>query len=92
MRYFHRSTVSPDTVLSEAERFFSSFEGSWTGPRGLKFTGSIGQIKVGVAMEGDSSTAIAAGYERIYTAARDVADELEQVAAAAEGRGSTAAG
>jgi len=71
MRYFHRSTVSPDSVLSEAERFFGTLQGSWTGPRGLKFVGSIGQIKVNVAMEGGHYTRITVDTDQVAESEAD---------------------
>ena len=58
MRYFHRTTISPDRVLAEAEKYFGSFSGSWTGPRGLQYSGSIGEIRVNVAMEGGHYTRV----------------------------------
>ena len=71
MRYFHRTTVSPDSVLSEAERFFGAFTGSWTDPRGLKFVGSIGEIKVNVAMEGGHYTRITVDTDQVAESEAD---------------------
>ena len=71
MRYFHRSTVSPDLVLAEAERFFNTFAGSWTGPRGLKFEGPLGQIKVNVAMEGGHYTRITVDTDQVAESEAD---------------------
>jgi hypothetical protein len=73
MRYFHRTTVSPDLVLKEAERFFSALQGSWTGPRGLKFEGTVGQIKVNVAMEGGHYTRVTMDTDQV---AESEADKL----------------
>jgi hypothetical protein len=71
MRYFHRSTVSPDLVLKEAEQFFRAFTGSWTGPRGLKFVGPLGQVKVNVAMEGGHYTRITVDTDQVAESEAD---------------------
>src|SRR4051812_47415021 len=75
MRYFHRSSVSPDVALSEADRFFGggSLAASSSGPRARMFSGSIGKISVSVAMEGGHYTLITIETDQV---AESEADKL----------------
>jgi hypothetical protein len=53
MKYFHRTSVSPDQVLSTADRFFGSTLASANQqPRYRQFAGTIGRIGVTVQAEG----------------------------------------
>jgi hypothetical protein len=53
MKYFHRTSVSPDDVLARAAEFFGPrLSPVEEGPRCRKFAGSIGQIAVSVEAEG----------------------------------------
>lgn len=59
MRYFHRTSLSPDAVLLEAERFFSgrvSLAGS--DKRRRDFSGPVGKISVRVGAEGGHYTLV----------------------------------
>ena len=59
MRYFHRTSISPDAVMAEAGRFFGShFSPVETGPRRAVFSGGTGRITVSVGMEGGHYTRI----------------------------------
>ena len=74
MRYFHRSSVSPDVALSEADRFFGgSLTQSSSEPRARVFSGVIGQITVSVAMEGGHYTLITIETDQV---AESEADKL----------------
>ena len=60
MRYFHRTSVSPDTVLAEADRFFGgSLPPAETGARRRVFAGALGRVTVTVGMEGGHYTRVA---------------------------------
>ncbi len=53
MRYFHRTSVSPEQVLAEAERFFEGrLEAAERGDRMRRFTGTLGEVKISVRAEG----------------------------------------
>ncbi len=53
MRYFHRTSVAPETVLTEADRFFGSTLGALeSGTRTRTFSGPLGKVSVRVQMEG----------------------------------------
>jgi hypothetical protein len=59
MRYFHRTSLSPDAVLAEADRFFSarmSLSGSER--RRRDFRSDLGRISVRVAAEGGHYTVV----------------------------------
>jgi hypothetical protein len=60
MRYFHRTSVPPDVVFTEADRFFGgSMATTSTGLRGRVYSGTVGRITVSVAMEGGHYTRVA---------------------------------
>ena len=76
MQYFHRAHVSPETVLSAAERFFAA--------RGLatqrgsgdhaRYVGLLGSVDLNVEIEGGH-------YTRVTLATHDVGEsELDKVA------------
>ena len=74
MRYFHRSSVSPDVALSEADRFFGgSLAPSSSEARARVFSGTIGKIMVSVAMEGGHYTLITIETDQV---AESEADKL----------------
>jgi hypothetical protein len=59
MKYFHRTHVSPDAVIAQANAFFGSrLAPSEETPRRRRFSGSIGQITVSVAAEGGHYTLV----------------------------------
>lgn len=59
MRYFHRTSLSPEEVLEEADRYFLSHVApSDSGPRHRVFSGTIGCIRVRVQPEGGHYTLI----------------------------------
>jgi hypothetical protein len=59
MRYFHRSSLPPDEVLAEADRFFGgSLSPVESGARARVFSGALGKLTVTVAMEGGHYTRI----------------------------------
>ena len=59
MKYFHRTSVSPDAVLARATEFF----GTQLGPveelaRRRRFAGTIGQVSVSAQAEGGHYTLV----------------------------------
>ncbi len=53
MRYFHRTSVSPDQVFAEAERYLGSrLETIERSDRRRVFSGAVGTIKISVRPEG----------------------------------------
>jgi hypothetical protein len=59
LRYFHRTSVSPDVVFAEADRFFTqSLATAETGLRTRLYSGAIGRIDLTVGMEGGHYTRI----------------------------------
>ncbi len=53
MRYFHRTQLSPDKVLAEADRHFGlHLEVIEHGPRARRYNGSLGTVDVAVRLEG----------------------------------------
>lgn len=59
MRYFHRTAVSPDDVLAEADRFFGSrLAARETERRRRTFTGTMGTLTVTAEPEGGHYTLI----------------------------------
>ena len=53
MRYFHRTQLSPDAVLAEADRHFGShLEEIERGERARRYNGSLGTVGVAVLPEG----------------------------------------
>jgi hypothetical protein len=58
MRHFHRTSLTPDTVLASADRFFGALglaRGA-VGTRTRNFSGSLGALAVSVKMEGGHYT------------------------------------
>ncbi len=53
MRYFHRTQLSPDEVLAEADRPFGlHLEEIEHGERARRYNGSLGTVGVAVLLEG----------------------------------------
>ena len=61
MKYFHRTTVAPDTVIQRATAFFSQrLAPVEEAPRRRRFAGAIGQLAVTVQAEGGHYTLVTA--------------------------------
>ena len=59
MKYFHRTSVTPDQVIDAARRFFrSNFKMVEEQPRRVGFTSTIGRIGVTVQAEGGHYTLV----------------------------------
>ena len=60
MRLFHRTTLTPDAVLSTADSFFASLglKQSGTDKRNRTFAGALGSMTIAVRMEGGHYTLI----------------------------------
>jgi hypothetical protein len=59
MRYFHRTSLSPDEALEEADHYFPSHAApSDSGHRHRVFSGAIGRIEVRAQAEGGHYTLI----------------------------------
>ena len=59
MRYFHRTTVSPDDVLTEADRYFGErLQTRERGDRSRMYEGTIGTISLKVEAEGGHYTLV----------------------------------
>jgi hypothetical protein len=59
MRYFHRTTLSPDDVIAEADRYFGErLQAGESRNRMREFSGSIGTITVKVEAEGGHYTLV----------------------------------
>jgi hypothetical protein len=53
MRYFHRTTVPPAEIISEADRHFGrSLETTTQSDRAREYRGTIGTIRIAVKAEG----------------------------------------
>jgi hypothetical protein len=59
MRYFHRTTLSPEAVLGLAKTFFGGrLSPSEEAPRRLGYRGTLGRVTVSVSAEGGHYTRI----------------------------------
>lgn len=59
MKYFHRSPLSPDTVMARANAFFGArLAPTEEAPRRRRFSGNIGQLGVTAQAEGGHYTLI----------------------------------
>ena len=58
MKYFHRTHLSPDSVLGRAAQFFGRLSPVEELPRRRRFTGTIGQIGVTVQADGGHYTLV----------------------------------
>lgn len=59
MKYFHRTTLAPDTVIQRATGFFSGrLAPTEESPRRRRFAGAIGQLSVTAQAEGGHYTLV----------------------------------
>ena len=59
MKYFHRTSVAPDTVMARATAFFGArLTPAEEGARRRRFTGTLGHFSIGVEAEGGHYTRI----------------------------------
>lgn len=59
MRYFHRTSLSPDSVLEEADRYFPARVNlTDSGRRHRSYAGSVGSISLRVEAEGGHYTLV----------------------------------
>ena len=59
MRYFHRTSLSPEQVLVVARSFFGGRLAPWEeAPRRLGYSGAIGKVTVSARAEGGHYTVI----------------------------------
>ncbi len=59
MKYFHRTSVSPDAVIAQAAAFFGArLTPAGEGPRRRAFGGSLGSVTVSVEAEGGHYTRV----------------------------------
>lgn len=66
MRYFHRTHVSPDDVLSEADRYFGDrLETLERDHRSRTYRGTIGSVTLTVEAEGGHYTLITLGTDQV---------------------------
>ena len=66
MRYFHRTSVSPDDVLAEAEQFFGShLEEFERTHRSRTYRGTVGEVIVSVRREGGHYVHITAETDQV---------------------------
>ena len=57
MRYFHRTTLSSDAVLEQADTYFGSrLASAESANRSRSYSGAIGHVKVAVRAEGGHYT------------------------------------
>ncbi len=53
MRYFHRTSLPPEKVLAEADRYFGAYlEANESDERARKYSGSVGTVGVSLRPEG----------------------------------------
>jgi len=66
MKYFHRTSVPPDTVLAAAQRFFRpTLAQVRAEPRRAEFAGTIGNIGITVQAEGGHYTLVTAETDQV---------------------------
>jgi hypothetical protein len=66
MRYFHRTHVSPDDVLAEADRYFGgSLQALAQDHRSRTYQGAIGTVNLRVEAEGGHYTLITLGTDQV---------------------------
>ena len=59
MRYFHRTSLPPDAVLVEADRYFApSLGATESDTRQRTYKGNLGQVRLGVKAEGGHYTLV----------------------------------
>lgn len=67
MRHFHRTSLTPETVLGSADRFFAAL-GLARGAvdaRSRSFSGTLGTLKVSVKMDGGHYTVVEANTDQV---------------------------
>jgi len=66
MRYFHRTSLSPDEALAEADRHFGSrFQTVTSSARARTFQGTVGTITVQAEPEGGHYTHITVSTDQV---------------------------
>ena len=66
MRYFHRTSLSLDEVLAEADLFFGGkLNGTKLESRKKSYSGSIGNVVVKVTAEGGHYTLVTVGTDKV---------------------------
>ncbi len=66
MRYFHRTSLAPDDVLAEADRYFASLLGPVeSAPRSRTFVGPVGRIELRVSAEGGHYTLVEVSTDQV---------------------------
>ena len=66
MRYFHRTSVSPDDVLAEADRYFGDrLQTLDQHQRSRTYQGTIGTVTLSVEAEGGHYTLITLGTDQV---------------------------
>ncbi len=66
MRYFHRTSLSLDEVLAEADRFLGGkLNGTKLGSRETSYSGSMGNVVVKVAAEGGHYTLVTVSTDKV---------------------------
>jgi hypothetical protein len=67
MRHFHRTSLTPDTVLTSADRFFAALGLSRgaADARSRNFSGALGTITLSVKMEGGHYTFVEAHTDQV---------------------------
>lgn len=59
MRYFHRTSLSPDAALKQADEYFAAYIAPEdTGERHRTYSGTLGSIRVRVFAEGGHYTMV----------------------------------
>ena len=59
MKYFHRTSVTPDAVMARATAFFGArLTPTEEAPRRRRFTGTLGQVAVSAQAEGGHYTLV----------------------------------
>ena len=89
MRYFHRTSLSPDDALAEADRHFGGrFQAVTSGARARIFQGAVGTITVQVEPEGGHYTHITVTTDQVGESEADKTAKrfLTMVHARADGR------
>jgi hypothetical protein len=66
MKYFHRTQVPPDEVISRATSFFGArLTPSGEGPRRRAFAGSLGSVTVTAGPEGGHDTLVTVSTDQV---------------------------
>ncbi len=72
MRYFHRTSLSPDVVLENADKHFASMGTvAESAARSRTFKGSVGQIALNVEPEGGHYTRVIVETDHPYQGEAD---------------------